>query len=167
MATSIRVLGIDPGLGITGYGVVEESKRGGFRVLEAGCIRTSKSIGLGDRLKKIYTGVLSLLREYKPDVLALEGLYSHYKHPTSVIMMAHARGAVALAAGSCGIKLASYPATKIKKSITGNGMASKAQVQRAIQGLLGLKVQPEPPDIADALAVGLTHFYIDKKKGII
>ncbi len=167
MATHIRVLGIDPGLGITGYGVVEESERGGFRVLEAGCIRTSKTVDIGIRLKKIHAGVLGLIREYRPDVIALEGLYSHYKHPTSVIMMAHARGAVALAAGLCGIRLMSYPATKIKKSITGNGMASKFQVQRAIQGLLGLTVQPEPPDVADALAVGLSHFYIDKKRAIV
>ena len=164
MATPIRVLGVDPGICITGYGVIEESNSGSFKVLEAGCIRTSLRSSLGERLKKIYSGLEGLIREYKPDVLALEGLYSHYKHPTSVIMMAHARGAIALAAGLSGVRLVSYPATKIKKSITGNGMASKSQVQRAIQGLLGLKVEPEPPDVADALAAGLTHFYIDKKR---
>ena len=162
----LRVLGIDPGLAITGYGLIEDSQSGRLKVLEAGYIKTSPSSGIGNRLAKIYTGLEGLVKEARPAVIALEGLYSHYKHPTSVIMMGHARGIVCLLAGIQKIRLVNYPATKIKKAITGNGHASKTQVQRTVQGLLGLKAAPEPVDVSDALAAALSHFYIDKKRCI-
>ncbi len=160
----MRILGIDPGLAITGYGLIEESRSGRLKVLEAGYIKTYPSSGLGERLNKIYKGLEGLIKENRPNVIALEELYSHYRHPASVIMMGHARGVVCLLAGIQKIRLVNYPSTKVKKSITGNGQASKFQVQRTIQSLLGLRRAPEPVDVSDALAVALSHVYIDKKR---
>src|SRR3989338_3974700 len=131
----MRILGIDPGLGVTGYGLIETAASGALKVIEAGFVKTSSSSSIGERLRKIYLGIDGLIKEYSPGVIALEGLYSHYKHPTSVIMMGHARGMICLLAGMHKIRIVDYPSTKIKKSITGNGMASKLQVQRTVQSL--------------------------------
>ena len=93
----MRILGIDPGLGITGYGLVEVKSRN-FKLLEAGVIRTSGSDTLEARINKIYEGVKSLIEEFRPQALVLEKLYSHYKHPMTAILMGHARGAICLLA---------------------------------------------------------------------
>jgi len=161
----VRVLGVDPGLEITGYGVVEERGRR-IAVLEAGAIRTPVKSDIADRLKKIYRGIDGLIREFRPDVLALEKLYSHYKHPASVIMMGHARGVVCLLAGLHSLDLAHYPATKIKKAITGNGRATKDQMQQMVRHLLGLSSLPGPADVADALAIAMSHFYLKRKDSL-
>ena len=151
------ILGIDPGLGVTGYGVIESGGRGRVKLKEAGIIRTGARSRISDRLDKIYKNTLSLIKEYKPEVLVLEKLYSHYKHPVTAILMGHARGVVCLAAGTSGVKLVSYPSTRIKKAVTGRGHASKAQVQGMIKELLGLKKGPEPVDVSDALACAMTY----------
>jgi crossover junction endodeoxyribonuclease RuvC len=93
----------------------------------------------------------------KPGVVVVESLYSHYKHPRTAILMGHARGVVLLCASSLGIPVIAYPATRIKKALTGNGRASKLQMQRTILNTLKLAAMPEPPDVADALAVALCH----------
>jgi crossover junction endodeoxyribonuclease RuvC len=95
-------------------------------------------------------------------MMAVEQLYAHYDHPRTAILMAHARGVVFLAAGQRGLAVVSYNATRIKKTITGNGRATKDQVQRTIQRELGLAKLPEPPDVADALAAALCHYYVQK-----
>jgi crossover junction endodeoxyribonuclease RuvC len=92
----------------------------------------------------------------------MEQLYAHYEHPRTAILMAHARGVLFLAASLHGLPVVSYSATQIKKTITGSGRAGKDQVQRTIQNELGLDKLPEPPDVADALAVGLCHYYVHK-----
>ncbi len=157
-----RALGIDPGLATTGYAVVEEAKDGAFRMLESGSITTSGRSSLGERLAKLYRGLDGIIREYSPHILALEKLYSHYKHPTTVIMMGHARGIACLLSGIHGIRLIDYASTTIKKAVTGNGHASKYQVQRMMQSLLGLARLPEPPDVSDALALAVCHFYVQR-----
>jgi crossover junction endodeoxyribonuclease RuvC len=91
--------------------------------------------------------------------MAVEQLYSHYEHPRTAILMGHARGAIFLAAAQKKIPVVSYAATRVKKIVTGNGRASKEQVQRTIQRELGLAALPEPPDVADALAIALCHYY--------
>ncbi len=156
----MRILGIDPGLQRTGYGVVEvPGGIGAPRLVEAGVIRTRPGDDLAGRLAEIRSGLASVLAEFKPDMVAVEQLYSHYNHPRTAILMGHARGIVFLAAAEAGVKVTSYGATMIKKSLVGSGHASKPQVQRAIQSLFGLKTAPEPPDVADALAVALCHAY--------
>jgi len=155
----MRILGIDPGLDTTGYGIIEGSN---FKVIEAGVIKTESRTPIQTRLHKIYASLSAIINEYKPGVLVLEKIYSHYQHPTTAILMGHARGAVCLACGIHNIKLVNYPSTRIKKAITGNGQASKHQVQRMVQSLLNLKSAPEPVDVSDALAMAISYCFIEK-----
>jgi crossover junction endodeoxyribonuclease RuvC len=155
----MRILGIDPGLGITGYGIIDDRN---FKVLEAGVIRTVARTPIQQRLKTISGAVTDLIGEYRPDVIVVEKIFSHYKHPTTAILMGHARSVVCLACGEHNIKLVNYPSTRIKKAVTGNGHASKQQVQRMVQSLLKLKEPPEPPDVSDALAMALSYCFIEK-----
>jgi len=151
-----RVLGIDPGLNITGYGIVDFS--GGPndpRIIEGGAIRTDSKADMSRRIEQIHADLTSLIAEFKPDLVAIENLYAHYAHPRTSILMAHARGVVLLAAQQAGVAVRGLSATKVKKNLTGNGHASKRQVQRAIQAECNLKGLPEPPDVADAIAIAL------------
>ena len=156
---SSRILGIDPGLNITGYGVLEWDG-GRPRVCEAGVIRGKSRGSLTERLKEIHQGVAEVLAAFTPATMALEQLYSHYKRPRTAILMGHARGVICLAAAEAGVPVVHYSATQVKKILTGAGRADKAQVQRAIQRELGLAQVPEPPDVADALAIALCHCYL-------
>lgn len=155
------VLGIDPGLIATGYGIIEAHKKQKVKLKEAGIIRTESRADISKRLEKIYKNLLDIVKEYKPEVMVIEKLYSHYKHPVTSILMGHARGVVCLAAGVSGVKLVSYPSTRIKKSVTGNGHASKQQVAGMVQELLALNKRPEPMDVSDALACALTYVSVE------
>ena len=159
-----RVVGVDPGLNVTGYAVVEPSPRGPY-VLEAGVIRPRCPRGtLGERLAWIHQGILEVLEQHTPGSFALEQLHSHVRHPRTAILMAHARGAIVLAAAQRGIPVVSYAATRIKKTLTGSGRAPKEQIQHAIKTELGLDRIPEPHDVADACAVALCHFHINRTR---
>ncbi|MDR1963536.1 MAG: crossover junction endodeoxyribonuclease RuvC [Planctomycetaceae bacterium] len=151
------ILGIDPGLNTTGYGVIDVSS-GKVRLLEAGVVR-SQSKSLAAKVGEIYDGVREVVKMFTPDVVAMEQLYTHYDRPTTAILMGHARGCICLAANQSGLDVVSYAATKVKKILTGSGRATKDQIQRAIKLELGLETYPEPPDVADALAIALCHFY--------
>lgn len=157
------VLGVDPGLGITGYGIIEavDSK---LRLIEAGVVRTHYKTPIEDRLKKIYLALSSLIKEYKPKTIVLENLYSHYKHPTTVICMGQARGVICLLAGLHNIPLVGYSSTRIKKAIAGEGRASKLQIQKMIQSTFSLKTMPQPPDVADALSLAVAYVNIERPK---
>jgi len=150
----MRICGIDPGLQITGYAVIEVNASS-VRVVEAGVVRSPADAALGSRLIKIQQGIAEVLVEHEPELMAVEALYSHYRHPRTAIMMGHARGVILAAAADRRVKLVSVSATAVKKSLTGNGRANKVQMQRAIMTRLGLAHPPEPPDVADALAVAL------------
>ena len=161
----MRIIGVDPGLNCTGFGIVE-NKGKETKVILAGVIKTSPKELIQDRLNKIYSHTLDIISEHKPDILVLEKLYSHYKHPTTVISLGYARGAICLACGQAKIPIKDYSAKRIKKAITGGGNASKHQVQRMIQHLLKLKELPTPDDISDALALALGYLYLNKKENI-
>jgi crossover junction endodeoxyribonuclease RuvC len=165
IAAPLRILGIDPGLQITGYGVIEVTPAKP-RVCEAGVIRgTERERDKPDmalRLANLYTGIVEVIEQYHPRAVAVEQLYAHYQHPRTAILMAHARGVLLLAAGLHGVPVTSYNATRIKKTITGHGRASKEQMQYAMLRELGLPALPEPPDVADALAAALCHYYAEK-----
>ncbi len=152
----MRILGIDPGLGITGYGSIEVSGRE-TKIIEAGVIRSNAKQRIEMRLSEIYKKITSLIKDTTPDVVVLEEIYSHYKHPRTSILMGHARGAICLAVAIENIKLVNYASTRIKKAITGRGHASKQQIQRTVSSLLNLKKLPEPVDVTDALALALAH----------
>lgn len=161
----MRILGIDPGLCVTGYGLIEAGPKG-IKLIEAGVVRTSSKEKIEARIEKIYEGIKGLVRESKPDALILEQLYSHYRHPTTSILMGHVRGAICLLAKQAGAELVGYSATRVKKAITGTGHASKYQMQRMIQNLFNMKSAPNPPDISDALALAVAHAHICQKHGI-
>ena len=156
----MRILGIDPGLNITGYGIIEDKK---FKLIEAGVIRTKTGTTIQARITKIFDEISEIVDEHRPDVLVLEKIYSHYKHPTTAILMGHARAMACLVCGKFNVELINYPSTRIKKAVTGNGHASKYQVQRMVQSLLKLKAPPEPVDVSDALAMAISYCYIEKK----
>ncbi|NLI14649.1 MAG: crossover junction endodeoxyribonuclease RuvC, partial [candidate division Zixibacteria bacterium] len=141
-------MGVDPGLGITGYGVLQ-MRNNRVSVIEAGTITSKRGLPLEKRLVELYDGIGEILKEFSPRAVVIEDLYSHYKHPKTAIIMGHARGAVFLCAAKQGIPVQSYGATQIKKSLTGNGRASKIQMQKMIKIKLGLSNLPEPPDVAD------------------
>ncbi|MDI6638314.1 MAG: crossover junction endodeoxyribonuclease RuvC [Bacillota bacterium] len=153
---SLRIIGIDPGLVDTGYGIVDVSG-GRVRLVEAGLVRTTASAPVEVRLKEIFEGVLSLLSEHLPAAVIVEDLYTSYRHPRTAVLMGHARGVILLAASSRGLEVVSYPPARVKKALTGRGTASKEQIQRMVQVRLGLDEVPEPDHVADALALALCH----------
>ena len=152
---TFRVLGLDPGLNITGYAVVDFGT-GEPAIVEAGAISTNARGDMAERIAQLHADLAEILIEHKPDLVAVEQLYAHYKHPRTAILMGHARGVLLLAARQAGVGVQSIAATAVKKSLTGNGHASKEQMQRAIQAVCKLKQLPSPPDVADALAIALT-----------
>ncbi len=159
----LRVLGIDPGLNITGYAVLEAGASGP-KVIEAGVVRGKTKDSLVARLAEIHDGVADVIASLRPTAMALEQLYSHYDHPRTSILMGHARGVICLAAAKAGIEVTNYSATQVKKILTGNGRAPKSQMQLAIQRELRLLTLPEPADVADALAIALCHYYLGVKR---
>ena len=151
------ILGLDPGLSITGYGIIRSGPR--IQLIEAGVIRIRRDQPLSARLKELYTGIMEVFESLPIDEVAIEQLYSHYKRPRTAILMGHARGVLCLAAANTGKMVHSYASTKVKSLLTGNGRAPKSQMQLAIQQQLMLKELPDPPDVADALAVALCHHF--------
>ncbi len=150
----MRILGIDPGLQVCGYACLEmgEDKE---KLIEAGVIRIASGSALEQKLNRIAEDIQSLLESFKPDVVAVEELYSHYAHPRTAILMGHARGVILQKCAQAAIEVRSFSATRIKKSLTGNGRASKEQVQKTIQTILSLPQIPEPNDVADAIAAAM------------
>ena len=159
-----RILGLDPGLEVTGYAVLEAAPAGPH-VCEAGIVRSAERRAPADmaqRLRSLYNGIVEVMQQYRPQVVVVEQLFAHYEHPRTAILMAHARGVLFLAAAQQDVPVVSYNATRIKKTVTGSGRASKEQVQRTVQRELGLPTLPEPPDVADALAAALCHYYAQR-----
>ena len=124
-------------------------------VVDAGVCRFDASLSLSRRLVDIDRDVSSILDEHQPDVVAVESLYAHYNHPRTAILMGHARGVVLQAAAKRGIDVRDFASTRVKRYLTGNGRADKGQVQRAVQTSLNLSELPQPPDVADAIAIAM------------
>ncbi len=159
----MRILGIDPALTISGYGVID-FKTNKLSLLEAGIIATDSRETIPKRLDKIYRAVTKLIRDTKPEVMVLEKLYAHYRHPTTAYILGQARGVICLSCARENIPLIEYAATRIKKAIVGNGLASKFQVQRMVVNILNLKNQPKYTDVTDALALAIAYSYIVRPK---
>ena len=152
----MRVLGIDPGLNTTGYGLLETGDEKP-KLIEAGEIKSTRSLPLEERLYELFTGLEEVLKEFQPDVLVVEELYSHYKHPKTAVIMGHVRGVFFLVAGIAGIPVFSYSATRIKKSLTGAGHADKEQIARMISVSLDCGEIHGRFDVTDAIATALCH----------
>jgi crossover junction endodeoxyribonuclease RuvC len=150
----MRILGVDPGLQLCGYGVIDfEPRRPSL--IDGGVIRLQPKTSIPYRLVELETELQNIIDEHKPIVCAVEQLYSNYSHPRTAILMGHARGVILLVAQRNGLKVEQFAANRIKQSLTGHGHATKGQMQRAIQAVWDLPEPPNPPDVADALAVAL------------
>lgn len=149
----MRVLGIDPGYNIIGYGVIETV---GNKVVDFGVITTPKNMTLSNRLNTIYKATIELMETFKPDEVAFEELF-YNTNITTGIPVAEARGVLIVATKQFTNRLFEYTPLQIKQALTGNGRAEKKQVQFMVKNILGLKDTPKPDDAADALAVALTH----------
>ncbi|MDD5565842.1 MAG: crossover junction endodeoxyribonuclease RuvC [Candidatus Omnitrophica bacterium] len=152
----MKILGIDPALTITGYGIINFNGTQ-LRLLKAGALITTPKESLPERLEKIYDGVLRLIKEHVPDVMVLEKLYAHYRHPTTAYLLGEARGVVCLACAKSKLALVEYAATRVKKSVVGRGHASKFQVEKMVVTMLGLRTLPRYADVTDALALAITY----------
>lgn len=158
----MRCLGIDPGLRITGYGCVEGSpdQITTADLVEGGVVRLVKSSqrdtpSVASRLVELERDLLEIFDRLEPDLVAVEGLFAHGKHPATAITMAHARGVILLIAERLGIPLVELKPALVKSAMTGNGAATKAQMQEAVARAFGLAEPPKPADVADALAIAL------------
>jgi crossover junction endodeoxyribonuclease RuvC len=152
----MRIIGIDPGLQCTGYGIVDVCDHG-CRLVEGGVVRTDSDAPLELRLHSLFEGVADVMREMQPAIAVVEQLYSKYRHPQTAVLMGHARGVIYLAAAAAAVPVEAYPASLVKKSLTGSGRASKEQVGRMVCHLLSLASRPQPDDITDALALAICH----------
>lgn len=163
--TTQRILGIDPGLNLTGYAVIDSAHASAkdSSIVEAGVLRINNKQSMEARLGELYEGVVDVIESLNPECMAIEDLYSHYERPKTAIIMGHARGVIFLAARQNEIPVISYGATKVKSVMTGNGRASKEQIQLAVCRQLSLQQVPDPPDVADALAIALCHRHHSSK----
>ena len=149
------ILGIDPGLAIVGWGVLEYVK-GQFHVLGFGSIRTEAKTPVEERISQIYDGMNTIIDKYKPEVMAIEELFFN-TNITTGIAVAEARGVIVMQAHSMGVKIAEYTPLQVKQSVVGYGRAEKKQVITMVTRLLGLEKPPKPDDTADALAIAVCH----------
>jgi crossover junction endodeoxyribonuclease RuvC len=152
----MRVLGVDPGLRTTGYGIVDAAG-GTYRLIEGGVLRPKTTLSLEARLAQLYAAMLEVVRATRPDCMVVEELWSAPKHPPTAVLMGHARGVLVLAAGQCDVALQELSHVTVKRALTGNGAARKEQVKAMVCIQLGLTVPPEPDDVSDALALALVY----------
>lgn len=153
----MRILGIDPGLASTGFGVIAEAA-GSWRLVDSGEVRTASTAPLGRRLAAIHDLVAGAVREHRPDAVAVESLF-FAKNVRSAVLMAHGRGAAVLAAAQAGAEVFEYSPLEIKQSVLGSGRATKEQVAQMVKVLLGLAAAPASEHQADALACALAHAF--------
>jgi len=150
----MRVFGIDPGCTVTGYGVVQ-ARRGRVTLVDAGCIKTTPSMPMTERLSTIHAGLVAAIERNQPDTLAIEAIF-HHKNAKSALILGQARGVALLAAAQCGFEAAEYNPMVVKRSVGAHGGADKKALAKMVCMLLGTEVNG-PADITDALAIAITH----------
>lgn len=151
----MKILGIDPGYAILGYGVIEKLGNK-FRIIEYGAVTTEVGESMPDRLKTLYYGLMEIIDRTQPDTASIEELFFN-TNTTTAIKVGQARGVAILACANSGIDIAEYTPLQIKQGLTGYGRADKKQVQTMVKTILGLKEVPKPDDTADALAAAICH----------
>jgi len=156
--SSLRILGIDPSLRSTGYGLIDwHPDDDSVTLVEGGVLRTPTGARIEERLLMLYNGVRDIIAEFEPQVVAVEDLFTRFKHPRTAILMAHARGALLLPCAQAGLPVVPYAPRLVKNAMVGHGAAKKPQIQARVQSLLKINAPLEPNDVADALAIALTH----------
>jgi crossover junction endodeoxyribonuclease RuvC len=156
----MRILGIDPGIGRTGWGVIEETA-GKVKAVDFGCLETPENSPVPGRLLTIHAGLQAILAAHKPDAVAIEELFFN-KNVSTALVVGQARGVAILAVAQANLSFTSYTPLQVKMSLSGYGRADKNQVGQMVKLILGLKAVPKPDDVADALAIGLTHAFSRK-----
>ena len=154
----MRVLGVDCGGEFTGYGVIEQDEQDTLRHLCSGPIRLSSREALEIRLMKISNGLTVVIGDYSPEIVAIEDVF-YAVNAKSALRLGHVRGVAMLTAAQAGLAVMAYSPLSIKSAVVGYGRAEKAQVQLMVARLLGLPAPPEPPDVADALAIAICHLH--------
>lgn len=156
----MRIIGIDPGTGILGFGVVDVHK-GSFRLVTAGVITTPAHTPIDERLEEIFDGLSAIITETTPEVMSIEKLFFS-QNVTTAISVAQARGVAMLTGRKARLPIAEYTPQQIKQTLTGYGKADKKQVQEMVRMQLGLTEVPKPDDCADALAAAITHSFMSR-----
>ena len=151
----MRILGIDPGYAILGYGIVEMNGNR-FKVLDYGAVTTDAKMEMPDRLKVLYTSLMEIIVHHEPEVASIEELFFNTNAKTA-ILVGQARGVAVLACANSGLDIAEYTPLQIKQALVGYGRAEKKQVQTMVKTILNLKEVPKPDDTADALAAAVCH----------
>jgi crossover junction endodeoxyribonuclease RuvC len=153
----MRVLGIDPGIRTAGYGCIDFIGNSiSPTLVEAGAITLKTDNTISYRLKQLHDDLCEIIADLAPEVLAVEKIFTHDEHVSTATVMGHARGVILLAGEQANLPLIELAPSEIKKSVTGNGNATKAQVQHAVATILKLSEPPKPSDVADALAIAIT-----------
>jgi crossover junction endodeoxyribonuclease RuvC len=151
----MRIIGIDPGTGILGFGVID-AEGSKVSLVDAGVVRTKVHQPLDERLEEIYTSLCEIIAETKPKIMVIEKLF-FAQNVTTAISVSHARGVAMLAGKLAGLEIVEYTPLQIKQALTGYGRAEKKQMQEMVRVILGLKTVPQPDDCADALAAAIMH----------
>jgi crossover junction endodeoxyribonuclease RuvC len=162
-ATTRVILGIDPGLRTTGYGAIAAGPAG-LRLLEGGVVQPDPALPLEQRLVQLHDGIVEVVRALQPAYMVVEELWTSASHPPTAVLMGHARGVIALAAGAHGIALYPLAHAMVKRALVGNGAARKAQVKGMVVQLLGLSAPPYPDDVSDALALAIAFANVEAQR---
>jgi len=158
-----RILGVDPGLRTTGYGVID-CDGGRYRLVEGGVLQPHVDLPLEQRLAQLHAAMVEVVISTRPDCMVVEELWTSYKNPATAVLMGHARGVIALAAGANGVTMEHLAHSLVKRALAGSGAAPKAQVSGMVVQLLGLRSAPQPPDVSDALAIAIAFANIDAQR---
>lgn len=158
------IVGVDPGLKATGYGVIEVAWRPDCRIrlLEAGTINPKSRDPMPLRIDSVYKNLNDVIRQHLPQIMVLEKIFAHYKHPATACVMGHVRGAICLLCAHCNIELAEYSVKRIRKALVGNGSATKQQTQFAVSQVLNVDPLKLTLDASDALALALGYAYMHR-----
>jgi len=151
-----RILGVDPGLRTTGYGLVDVSA-GATKLVEAGVIQPRVDAPLERRLAELHGAMQEIVRALHPDCMVVEELWTGYRNPSTAVLMGHARGVLCLAGGQNGVEVQTLAHALVKRALVGSGAARKEQVKKMVAQLLGLRALPQPDDVSDALALAIAY----------
>ncbi len=162
---AVRVLGIDPALRTTGYGVIER-RDGRVALVEAGVVAPRAGATLEQRLNELHAGITEVIAQTSPTLVVIEELYTTYKNPRSALLMGHARGVLCLASAQAGVAVHTLGHARVKRALVGSGGARKEQVGAMVARLLGLRQTPKPHDVSDALALALAFLNVVERRAL-
>lgn len=159
----MRILGIDPALRVTGYGVIER-RNGTVRLIEAGVVAPDARASLEERLRELHDGIAEVIAQTEPGSIVIEELYTSYKNPKTALLMCHARGVLCLAGAQARVPVHTLAHSRVKRALVGSGSARKAQINAMVSRLLQLRKPPRPDDVSDALALALAFLNVAERR---